>query len=115
MGTINHNAIIATTWKETEVERIIKWINKLGDYEKGLFLISRKQINDYVTVTMIPDGSKEGWDDSNYGDDLRSQFVNELQKALYKDGSSPWDWIEVSFGEYGQKIVQGNCEATPPF
>ena len=26
----------------------------------------------------------------------------------YSDGSNPWDWIEVGYGEYGQAILRGN-------
>ena len=56
----------------------------------------------------LPDGSKEGWDTSNQGDDLRQRFIEELAKDNFNDGSSPWDWVEVGYGEYGQKVLRGN-------
>ena len=58
---------------------------------------------------MAPDGSKEGWEDSYEGDRLRDRIVERLAVDDYEDGSSPWSWVEVGFGEYGQKVIRGNC------
>lgn len=110
MGIINHNAIIATTWKNDEYERLKKWIKKFQPEDRILFLTGGPTCNGYLTVVMIPDGSKEGWPESDAGDVLRDEFVTELEKSKHDDGSSPWDYIEVGFGEYDQKILDGNCK-----
>lgn len=110
MGTINNNAVIASTEMKDEVERIRKYIDGLKAFEKSLFLFSDEAINGKVTVVMVPDGSKEGWSESDVGDESRAAFIKELEKTNYKDGSSSWQFIEVGFGDYGQKILRGNCK-----
>ncbi|MCK4782163.1 MAG: hypothetical protein KAV87_00320 [Desulfobacteraceae bacterium] len=110
MGVENNNAVIATTWDKTEVERIKKWADGLNDFDKGLFLFGDEKINGKTTVIMVPDGSKEGWTESDDGDKLRDEFVKELEKANYEDDSNPWDFVEVGFGEFGQKVLRGNCK-----
>ncbi len=109
MGVENHNAVLATTWDEKRVDALVLWISGLDDNEQGLFVFSESQINGYSTIILVPDGSKEGWDDSDKGDSLRGKFIARLREDEWEDGSSPWDWIEVGYGEYGQKVLRGNC------
>ncbi len=107
MGVENNNAVIATTWNKDEVVRIKKWVDSLSEM-KGLFLFGDEEINGKITVVMVPDGSKEGWPKSDTGDKLRDAFVAELEKANYDDGSNPWNFVEVGYGEFGQKVLRGN-------
>jgi hypothetical protein len=65
-------------------------------------------INGYVSYAFLPDGSKEGWDASNCGDEIREAF-KALFRQLYEDGSSTDHLIHVRFGgdhgrEYGPRI-----------
>jgi hypothetical protein len=127
MGVIQHDAIIATTWDEVVFSKMKTWIEQLeveldADYNKRvpqeLFLFSgERQSNGYRTITMIPDGSKEGWAASDYGDKLRDMFVAQLAKDDYPDGSSNWSWVEVTFGEKGRQVTNGDtwivCDLTP--
>jgi len=53
--------------------------------------------NDERTVFFAPDGSKEGWDTSDQGDEIRRHLI-ELFSGCYDDGSSPFDVVEVRFG-----------------
>ena len=108
MGVINHNAVIASTWCQEDVAKMKDWIAELTDEEQNLFLVGGPQTNSETTVVMIPDGSKEGWEQSDKGDALRARFIIELEKSKYEDGSNNWCWIEVGFGEFGQKVLQGN-------
>lgn len=111
MGVENNNAVIATTWNNDGIERIKRWVDEIDDdFWRGLFLFGDAKINGITTIVMLPDGSKEGWPESEYGDKLRDRFISELQKADYDDGSSPWDFIEVGYGEFGQKVLRGNCQ-----
>ena len=109
MGIVNNNAIIATTWNEEEVDRIRLWVDELKEM-KSLFLFGSAEVNGETTVVMVPDGSLAGWKESNDGDSLRDLFVKELEKANYCDGSNPWAFVEVGYGEYGQKVLRGNCK-----
>lgn len=109
MGVINHNAIVATTWSKDRANRLSLWISELDGREQGLFIrCDHSLANESYTFCLCPDGSKEGWEDSGAGDRLRDSFVSRLDADNYEDGTSPWNYVEVGFGEYGQKIIRGN-------
>lgn len=105
MGTINHSVVIATTWDKKAVEKINEYMDKFP----SMFMISEPQINHYVTVVCGPDGSKEGWSESDKGDAIRAGFLAKLEEDTYEDGSSSWSWVEIEYGELGTKIIRGNC------
>jgi hypothetical protein len=69
-------------------------------------------MNDYMTYVFAPDGSKEGWSDSDAVDELRERFIS-LFSETYEDGSSPFDIVHVRFGRdlAGAKVVFSNAEA----
>lgn len=48
---------------------------------------------------IAPDGSKEGWAVSDWGDSLRSQFIEWLDQQRHSDGSSTLRWVEVQFAD----------------
>jgi len=109
MGVINHNAIIATTWDHKDSEAKMKeFIASLPYGEQLLFVWRDSPYNGFTTVIMVPDGSKEGWGASDEIDNLRDRFVAAIESMKYEDGSNPWRWVEVGYGEYGQKILRGN-------
>lgn len=109
MGLIQHNCVVATTSSEERIAQMREWIRKLSQFEKEdirsagrLFAEINGFTNGYVTFILAPDGSKEGWSTSNAGDRLRNAFIARLDEY--------WDWIEVSYGEIGQRVVRGNCD-----
>lgn len=108
MGVMNHNAVIATTWDTKRIEGIQKWIESIDETSRELFLIGPAVTNNQQTVVLLPDGSKEHRAESAEGDALRQAFIDRLDQDNYEDDSSPWCWIEVGYGEYGQKVLQGN-------
>jgi len=110
MGVENNNAIVATTWSKEEVDRISRFIESLPGEDGKMFVVGPPLINNKTTVVMLPDGSKKGWAESEACDELRDRFVVELEKSNYGDGSNPWDFVEVGFGEFGQKVLRGNCK-----
>jgi len=110
MGVKNNNAIIATTWSEEKATAFQSWIDQLTSKERELFVHSGSWVNRNQSFALLPDGSKEGWSESDAGDALRDRVVARLEEDNYEDGSSPWDWVEVGFGEYGQKVLRGNCK-----
>jgi len=105
MGTIHHNSVLVTTCFEKSFERIRLWIDRLPEETKRLFVLGPVVTNGYQTVVLIPDGSKEGWSESDDGDSLRAAFIEFIKKD--KDDFS--DWIEVGYGELGQEVLRGNC------
>lgn len=102
MGVINHNAVLATTWDEKRVEKIKEWISKLHIDLIKLFLIGPVTINSYTTIVLVPDGSKEGWEQSDRGNELRESFIKELDEY--------WEWIEIGYGEFGPSVVKSNTK-----
>lgn len=108
MGIINHNAIIATTWDLKLFEKAQQLAKTLPDRAQALFLWGQEVTNGYRSFVFAPDGSKEGWDESDDMDAVRSKIVEFFSRDAYEDGSSSWAWVEVGYGEYGQKVLRGN-------
>jgi len=108
MGTINHECVIATTWDQKTMDRAKEWCGNLNDKEKSLFSFTRGLVNLNETLFLAPDCSKKGWETAQKGDELRERLIEFLETFDYEDGSSPWSWVEVGYGEYGQTILKGN-------
>ena len=88
MGHICHHGIVVTAWNK---ERIAKAHAKAKEiFGVNVSEIVPSQINGYVSFLVAPDGSKEGWIDSQNGDDEREKFKHFLEhtRELY------CDWIE---------------------
>lgn len=68
-------------------------------------------INGYVTYFFAPDGSKEGWPESDAGDEYRDRFV-ELFNFGHADLSSPFDVTRVRHG--GDDEDRTNAEHVYP-
>lgn len=104
MGTMNHDAVIATTASDEGWEAATRqWLN--GEHGHRFAGSTQAAVNGYRTLVLLPDGSKEGWPDSEEGDALRDEFIDWLR---VRRSMVWWDWVEVSLGEYGQAITRGN-------
>ena len=95
MGYMRHHAILATSWDIRYLQPII---DSIGDYNfqhnaDHEMLIGEDRVNGYVTMVITPDGSKEGWPDSDAGDDFRNEILELLRK------SDCIDWCEVQYGD----------------
>lgn len=110
MGIKNNECVIATTWDEKAVEDMRTWISKLPDDQQRLFAVIPSLVNGKQTIFLAPDGSKKGWDEAERGETLRNQFIEQLETFDYDDGSNPFDFVEVGYGEFGQKVLRGNCK-----
>ena len=95
MGLIQHDCLIYTGCGEAGHKKAKKFLQKRAD--KKFFALSPLMVNGYWTLFVFPDGSKEGWDDSELGDKRR------LDAALFfsdQDGST----VQISYGELGSSI-----------
>lgn len=109
MGVINHNCIVATTCNDKYIEKFNQdFLPTIPEEFRTLFLVGEAVVNGDHTIVMLPDGSKEGWTLSNTGDEVREKFVLFLNSLSFPDGSNPFDFVEIGYGEYGQKILRGN-------
>jgi hypothetical protein len=99
MGYMRHHAIIVTSWDN---DRIV--VAHVVATELGLSVTSLTDevTNGYRSFLVGPDGSKEGWDASNAGDAQRALFVEWLNRHRYEDGSTPYDWALIQYGDDDQ-------------
>lgn len=104
MGYIKHDAIIITSWNDEAINQAARTAHDLGLRTIGP---SDEAFNGYRTLLVCPDGSKEGWTESDEGDEKRAKFVTYLNSIRHADNSSPLEWVAVSYGgdDWGAKIV----------
>lgn len=110
MGTIQHGfAIAVATYNHDEVRdafaRVLDFAETIEDLP---FFSDLRQLlvgpvegvaNLTETYFMAPDGSKEGWAASGYGDEVRNYFIQEMSKA----GA---EVVHGSFGELGTSFLR---------
>jgi hypothetical protein len=96
MGYMRHHAIVVTgmhgDWIDrahAEAARIFPWVSPISD----------EGVNGAKSFFVPPDGSKEGWGESDEGDARRAQFIAWLNAQRYEDQSSPLDWVEVQYAD----------------
>lgn len=91
MGYIKHHAIVVTRWNDKHIERAhgLAIENSLSPTD-----ITPSVVNGYRSFMIPPDGSKEGWEESNLGDERRSAWVNAM-KDLGEDDYC--EWAELAF------------------
>lgn len=97
MGYISHNAILITSCDyENRIQEIRKvCVEILSHYDLPESMISpivTSKMNDYASILIAPDGSKEGWDSSDKGDAFRDEIKQYLRKWQHGD------WVEVQYG-----------------
>ena len=100
MGYMRHHAILVTasTWQDeanTVREHVVQCATSDG-MSLSVSGVVESPINGYASFLVAPDGSKEGWGESNRGDELRGAIIGYLSSSkLYPD------WAEVQYGDEG--------------
>lgn len=120
MGYIKHNTIVVTTCDKNVIKKAHRKAKTIfnkafkedpDSYQAGEVLISpiiEGMANGYKSFFIAPDGSKEGWEPSQCGDEAREKFLKYIYSLDYEDGSNPFDFVEV---EFGGDLVYGEGEA----
>ncbi len=97
MGYMCHHAIIVSSYDHD------KLLAKAHEVAVGIFPHVSNIVphikNGGGSFFVPPDGSKEGWPDSDEGDKRRAQFVKWLQEQCYDDFSTSLPWIEVQYAD----------------
>jgi hypothetical protein len=108
MGYIQHDAVIAVVYEESEVNAFLaSWRESLADSGFEQYVLGPVVgVNGYTTWVFTPDGSKEGRDASEHADFLRWQFTQIV-------GASRSDFIHVRFGgdfgiEFGPTVIDSD-------
>lgn len=101
MGYIKHDAVIVTGYHLEKLHSLAKTI--FQDTPAFVTDISPEAVNGWTTFAIFPDGSKEGWPDSQDADTARQFFISRLEKhnqACHEsdDGGYPADYVQVRFG-----------------
>lgn len=92
MGYMRHDAIVVTSFSKEYIEKAHA---KAKDLELQCSEILVTEINEYYSFLIGPDGSKEGWLESDRGEEKRDDWTNwaqENEEDIYID------WIHVSYG-----------------
>lgn len=104
MGYMKHDAIIVTTFDAGAASLALTRAQELTLPTTDITLgIADSQ----YTFVIVPDGSKEGWAESDKMDATRGQYLSWLNAQAYKDGSNILDFIAVRFGGDDDDITVG--------
>ncbi len=95
MGYILHHTIVITSCQEALLKRAHK--NARHCFGKATSPLTPPTVNGYRSFFIAPDGSKEGWSESDDGDRQRVEFKAWLHSLAYEDGSTSLAWFEASY------------------
>jgi hypothetical protein len=105
MGIIQHDAVLVTfsDYAESRGTFELDKLRSLLPVEVAhLLSVTNAVSNGYRTLFFAPDGSKEGWETSQDGDEARDIIRQYCEETL------PYcDIILVSYGELGNRIQGG--------
>lgn len=104
MGYMRHHAIVVTGPAE-EMPRLAHRVSKITDEICFTSLTTPTSTNGYQSFLVAPDGSKEGWAESNEGDKIRGKVKEYLRSLAYPDGSTSFKWVEVQYGDDNKETV----------
>lgn len=94
MGYMRHDAIVVTNWNTEAVRLAHSYAERCGLRPSpvlGPFM------NGYASFLIPPDGSKEGWPESDEFDAQRSEW-KQLIAENFGDEHRRWvSWVHVSF------------------
>lgn len=94
MGYMKHDAIVVTSWSDTAIDEAAERARHLRLDVLGP---SMAATNGYRSMLVCPDGSKEGWTESEIHDGRRTEFIEWLNSQRYDDGSTSLHWVAVSY------------------
>lgn len=97
MGNVRHSAIVATAWQQAAVDALTQYAQSIGARP----LVSSEVTNGYITVCIPPDGSQEGWEESDAGDVRRAS----IRQWIAEHPDFYFEWCEVAYGS-------DDCSAT---
>jgi len=121
MGYMVHHMIVVTCGIEELINAAHEKATELFGQDNhrrgyiGVSSIMKSPVNHYHTFFVPPDGSKEGWTDSEDGDVARASFVEWLDAQRYEDGSASLNWALVQYGDKARdnRILRHDGEVVP--
>ena len=97
MGYIKHHGIAVTCG----IDEILKeaHIQAKRIFKERTSEILNSETNGYKSFFIAPDGSLEGWAESDKGNKQRDEFVKWVNSKAYEDGSNSISFCEFFYGE----------------
>lgn len=92
MGYIRHEAIVVISFRKEDTQKAKEFADSLKLDTTEIITT----INGYCTFLIAPDGSKEGWEESNKHEQARKDFCSWAEKQ-YENGVY-FDYAYISFG-----------------
>lgn len=121
MGYIAHHALVVTGCGDNIQNAHAKALEIFSTFDNqvrpvspaGSSLVTGLMpgvVNSYETFAIVPDGSKEGWSDSDEGDRCRAELI-----AWLKRSDTYVDWALIRFGgdDYDIALVLDHYGAEP--
>lgn len=109
MGYQRHHAIVVTSWDEKLVGHAHAMAS---DIFPAVSPLLESEVNGFTSFFVPPDGSNEGWSESDGADARRARFVAWLDTQRYDDDSTSISWVEVQYGdENGQTRIVSDSDA----
>jgi hypothetical protein len=102
MGYISHHAMIVTGFNKNSLKLAHKEAELRFTREGGFCFVSpiiTSPINGYLSFFIAPDGSKEGWEDSDYYDKARREYGEWLLHQVCQ--GNYYQWVIVQYGDDG--------------
>ncbi len=116
MGYMVHHALIVTSFDRAQLEDARATALDLYGQAGFASLVSPLMpgiANSEATFVVVPDGSKEGWDESTTSDRARFALMEYLRQMAHDDGSSSVRWCEVQFGDERGDDRMVRCDSRP--
>jgi hypothetical protein len=99
---MRHHAIVVTSGIRELLDEAHEKATALGCVVTS---IADSRVNGYRSFLIAPDGSKEGWEESEVGDAQREQWVKWAHSKAYDDKSNSLSFIEVMFADERKEIA----------
>ncbi len=98
MGTIQHHAIIVTGVDYQESTPVADLYAIAKEIFPVVSEILFTRMNGYSSFFIPPDGSKEGWEESDLGDERRELFLLQAEESCCET-------VTISYGELGYEVM----------
>lgn len=108
MGYIRHHSIVITSWNKSLLGIVHEKAKQI--FETGVSEIVKSKVNEFDSFFIAPDGSKEGWAESNIGNKNRADIIAFIEAQKYEDGGNSIRFAELYYGddELESEIINHN-------
>lgn len=107
MGYIRHHGIAVTSWNDELIKKAHEKATQI--FKSRTSSIIKSDVNRYQSFFIAPDGSKEGWGESDIGDVQRKTFKDWINEQAYEDGSNSLSFCEFFYGDdNGESLIEAH-------